>query len=160
MKQCFKCKTTKPLNDYYPHKEMRDGHLNKCKECCKKDSALLITKKQKNVDWVLKEQKRCREKAKKYKYSHQHNKVTKRYSISNPEKCKARRIANNAIKNKKLTRKSCEFLNCNITKTESHHSDYSKPLDVNWLCTNHHNLLHVKEREKILRRKYAGISGR
>lgn len=37
MKVCFKCHTEKSLDEYYAHKEMADGHLNKCKDCTKRD---------------------------------------------------------------------------------------------------------------------------
>lgn len=31
---------------------------------------------------------------------------------------------------------------CGDCKSEAHHSDYSKPLDVDWLCKRHHGLWH------------------
>ena len=37
MKVCFECSIKKPLCEFYTHKKSKDGHVNKCKDCTKKD---------------------------------------------------------------------------------------------------------------------------
>lgn len=36
-KECFKCNIIKSLDNFYKHPQMPDGHVNKCKDCNKKD---------------------------------------------------------------------------------------------------------------------------
>jgi predicted nucleic acid-binding Zn-ribbon protein len=45
-----------------------------------------------------------------------------------------------ALKRGKLTRTPCHI--CGDEKVEGHHPDYSRPLDVVWLCKAHHLAIH------------------
>ena len=35
-KKCFKCEKTLPIDEFYVHPQLSDGHLNKCKSCGKR----------------------------------------------------------------------------------------------------------------------------
>lgn len=55
----------------------------------------------------------------------------------------ARRILGRAVKAGKVTKPAhCEL--CSCTDVVGHHIDYSRPLDVRWLCILHHGLEHRK----------------
>ena len=45
-----------------------------------------------------------------------------------------------AIESGALVRQPCEL--CGAIKVDAHHDDYSKPLEVRWLCRKHHLLHH------------------
>ncbi len=60
----------------------------------------------------------------------------KRYRAKNPEKHAAHLMMRNAIRSGKLIPESCKM--CGCQKVEGHHTDYSKPLSVVWLCKEHH----------------------
>lgn len=150
-KVCFKCGAEKPLSDFYKHKKMADGHLNKCKTCTKKDSS---QHREDNLEKV-KEYDRNRgglehrvaarrEYAKTETGQANLQKAKKSYSERNPKVRKAHSAVSNAIRDGKLTRPSyCECCR-EALFVEAHHCDYNKPLDVLWLCDPCHKEWHKK----------------
>jgi len=136
VKTCFKCQAVKPITEFYVHPQMGDGRLNKCKECTKRDVAKNYRD---NVAHYAKyEQKRFQDSRRKIKLrEYQRNSRNK-----DPQKASAYTITSNAIRDGKLVRKPCEV--CGMEPAEAHHDDYSKPLDVRWLCRVHHLEHHGK----------------
>ena len=67
-------------------------------------------------------------------------KSSKVYYYKNKQKVYCRVKFYEAKKSGKLKQEPC--VNCGNEKSEGHHSDYSKPLDVIWLCKIHHEQLH------------------
>lgn len=67
-KTCFKCGQTKKLDEFYIHKEMKDGHLNKCKSCAKLDVSKRHVLNMKNPSFLEKERERGRNKYKRLNY--------------------------------------------------------------------------------------------
>ncbi len=61
----------------------------------------------------------------------------RKHRANNPEKYKARCAVNNAIRDGRLVRQPCEVCKTTV-RVQAHHHDYSKPLDVRWLCFVHH----------------------
>ena len=68
MKVCFKCGIEKPLTDYYKHKQMGDGHLNKCKDCTKKDTKTQTEINTSTPEGLEKERARHRDKYRRLNY--------------------------------------------------------------------------------------------
>ncbi len=56
------------------------------------------------------------------------------------EKDRARKTLNNAISDGRAVRGSCVV--CGKPNAHGHHTDYSKPMEVIWLCIQHHSDLH------------------
>src|SRR5262245_4938430 len=68
-----------------------------------------------------------------------------------PEKYRAQTAVSNAIRDNKLKKGTCcEIEGCNRLPIAAHHDDYSKPLEVRWLCWPHHA---VADRDRLNRGK-------
>jgi hypothetical protein len=68
----------------------------------------------------------------------------KRYreNLKHRHKHLARQALCNAVARGKLKRGTCEV--CGSKRTQGHHEDYSKPLEVRWLCREHHDEEHYE----------------
>ena len=135
-KKCFKFGKEKSIDDFYVHKEMADGHLNKCKECTKKDTAKNY--RDNIVHYVEYEKERSKRPERKRK----NREYIRRMKKKNPERFLACNKVSNAIRDGRLEREPCVI--CGESNTEAHHEDYSKPLDVVWLCRKHHLAIHYQ----------------
>lgn len=131
MKKCFKCQQVKPISEFYKHKMMADGHLNKCKDCACKD---------------IREHRIISERPREYDmeryYLDPNRKVlstnfTKQWRIDNPAAYVAHGKVAYAVKMKRLIKQPCSV--CGMWPVHAHHDDYSKPLEVMWLCALHHH---------------------
>lgn len=124
-KSCFKCGAVKPLTDFYKHKAMADGHVNKCKECNKKD---VRDNRKDKIDYYRAYDTE--------RGNRQDPSYLRQYREKYPKKYSAHTAVNNAVARGELTALPCEV--CNDTKTVAHHDDYNYPLQVRWLCQGHH----------------------
>ena len=141
-KICFKCNTVKPLDDFYKHPAMLDGHVNKCKECNKKDVA---ENRLKNIDRI---RQYDRERAKRPERIKLALEISRAWRQADKRRDACHNAVSRAIKNGNLVRQPC--IRCGNEKSLAHHEDYDKPLDVMWLCQpchkqRHKELLTIKD---------------
>lgn len=174
LKTCIKCGETKEEIKFATTRDRKGNKrfLNSCKACMKlyKHSHYLKdqlkykerSKKQRELnsgqlkeyhhDYYIKNKQEIIEKNNKYKNTSKGKVVKKKCNQNyyskpmNRLKHNARKKVLRAIQSGKLVRPSnCE--NC-MEKSfcEAHHNDYTKPLEVIWLCkTCHENMHHLNE---------------
>ena len=142
-KKCFKCGIIKPLSDFYKHKKMGDGYLNKCKACTKKDVQTYYKDtilERKNYEQIRNQKRREYLKKREPASKEQRLNAERRYREKYKIKYCAKIILNNAIRDGKIKKGLCQI--CSCKNVHGHHYDYTKPLDVIWLCDIHHKKVH------------------
>ena len=119
-KTCGRCGVDKPASAFNKSKYAKTGLRSQCRDCMREERARL---QQHYKEWRdTPERKAWYAAYRKSKYD--------------PVKAKARNMVARAVGRGELVRAPCE--KCGDPKSEAHHDDYSKPLDVRWLCESHH----------------------
>lgn len=158
-KICKKCGKEKSINDFYAHKEMSDGHLSFCKECVRKR---VIEHRQNNIERIreydrnrpnarerrIKEIQAIKKNAQRYKkYKEQKKEWAKRNKNKRNAHNKIKRALQKGVILKPDKCQICGKTNCNI---QGHHYDYTKPLNVLWVCCECHGKLHKKHNKMFI----------
>jgi hypothetical protein len=137
-KACKRCLVNKDVHDFY-------ANDSTCKECRKR---LVRNNRKANIEYY-REYDRNRgnrqtpEYQAEYRKTERRKQVVKEWQGRNKEKRAAHVAVGNAVRDGKLIKQPCEV--CGKDNAQAHHDDYSKQLDVMWLCTEHH-----AERHKYL----------
>jgi hypothetical protein len=129
LKTCFKCGKEKKRTEFYKHPQMGDGLLGKCKECTKADSR---KHRAENLD-ALREYDRVR--ARQPHRIQLSLRVQKEYRAAK-DRYRANGMVAKAVRDGRLKPQPCWVCGA---KAVAHHPDYSRPLDVVWLCSDYEN---------------------
>ena len=118
MAKCSLCKQEKDSSFFHKDKNKKTGCSTYCKSCKK------IQDKRYEKNSLYTEQVKERKKVWRNKH---------------PERKSAHMKVYFALKKGILVKQPCFICG---EKSEAHHPDYSRPLDVVWLCSSHHRQAH------------------
>lgn len=123
---CSKCKQKLSVEAFYSY------DLNRCKKCKRKYSRIYYRKHR--DEYVKRRQTE--------KGIIAHRTTIAKWAKVSYYKQRAKKILGKAIRYGRIKREPC--IVCGNPKSEGHHENYRKPLDVIWLCHKHHMLRHRK----------------
>ena len=140
MKVCGRCEKDCEDDDFYRNRANEDGLSGWCKKCTKGRRIELGTVKP--VGW-----KRKTENIVAYLADYRKGNVEKlrkahrAWMIAHPNRKKCKDAYRYALNVGKLKRGVCDV--CGAVEVDGHHTDYEKPLEVVWLCREHHLEAHA-----------------
>lgn len=149
-KKCSRCGRKLPLTAFNRNKRNADGLQERCRECCSEYNRQRYAS---NPD-------RFKESARRRRNMHPDMDLATRIKActKNPTKKNAYMALDAAVRAGVLTRPHvCSGCGCPDTehRIEAHHYDYTKPLDVIWLCTPCHRRMDAQRRVREGKQPYA-----
>jgi ribosomal protein S27AE len=133
MKTCNKCNEEKDDDRFY---KRGSGYRKECKDCHK-------ARHYSYMQTELGKEAHSKANRKYYKMA-----PTKRYLINkeyrkrNPRKQRAHEVIAYQVRLGNIKKENCE--KCSNEKVQAHHDDYSKPLNIRWLCSSCHCKHHMR----------------
>ncbi len=152
-KTCFKCGETKPFGDFYKEHNSRDGRRTPCKTCYSQESRRRRARAVLDPKWREKRRADCRawwtRSGKQYRKDPERmerRRVSmKRYNDKHPKQRAAHGALYNAVRNGGLVKPThCQRCGEEPLPRDlhAHHHDYTKPLNVEWICLGCHGKEH------------------
>ena len=152
MKTCKRCNESLPLDSFHRHSGFKDGRRTICKKCANAQSRQYYNdNRDQHLETCRNWQSRNPEKLKQYQATHRHKmrKASVLWTQNHPKRTRAQKRLNYAVFKGEIERqKECQVCGCKEVKTEAHHWDYDKPLDVIWVCTACHGWIHRKHSQR------------
>ena len=124
MKICLKCKVDKQISQFRKNRRI-------CKSCDRERCRNWYALKKQDSTWLDAHRKRIAERG---------LRMWRFYHNRDPIKRQPRNRTNSAIRAGRLFPEPCQV--CGESKSQVHHLDYSRPLEVVWLCRKHHYECH------------------
>ncbi len=156
MKVCRGCKTEMPIDQYYKTKNGKNGIDSRCKPCRIEEGKAwyrenVARAKANSTRWHRENRDRARElkriwKAKNPRTKDEMNRLQRNWRKDNPGRARANQVLQKAVVLKKIEKPNkCEDCNKDVSQNilHGHHENYSRPLEVNWLCPPCHGDRHI-----------------
>lgn len=152
-KRCKICGIEKPLAAFRPEAKGVLGRQARCKECRNavdrdRRSHAPAAKERRAILSFLKRADTAARKEASAKANQEASKKRRARSPEQREHKRAHVMVRAAIKRGDLRRPEACSKCGKMTKVHGHHADYSKPLDVEWLCVSCHRITHLLLEEK------------
>lgn len=145
-KVCDECREMKPLSEFNRAAKEADGRQRRCRACFSRY----------NAERYARDRERFKTAVKQYKEANPAEVFATRLKIwtRNPSRHNCYRLVDAALKAGEITKPEWCCI-CGVRDEDAgghglhkHHFDYSKPLDIVWLCTKCHGQIHKVMRDR------------